>query len=125
MRSIQGVIVTAVAAAVLSPAAVTTTAASALLARQTAHAAAGCRVAGTIRVGRDPRGLAVNPVTDTVSVANVQSGTVSRISGRAGTVTATIAAGATPFWVGRPEDPEDRRDQQRPGRAGDGDQRAD
>jgi DNA-binding beta-propeller fold protein YncE len=81
MRSIHGVIVTAIAAAVLIPAAVTSTAAAALPGRQTAPAAAACRVAGTIWVGRDSRGVAVNPVTNTICVANVQSSTVSRISG--------------------------------------------
>src|SRR5260370_42519443 len=53
----------------------------------------------TIRVGRVPAGVAVNPRTDTIYVANLNSGTVSVISGRINTVTATIHLGGR-FPVG-------------------------
>jgi len=48
-------------------------------------------VIATIPVGRQPRAIAVNPVTDTVYAANWRDATVSVISGATDTVTATIA----------------------------------
>jgi YVTN family beta-propeller protein len=56
-------------------------------------------VTATIRVGRVPAGVAVNPRTNTIYVTNANSGTVSVISGRTNTVTATIRLGGK-FPVG-------------------------
>src|SRR5215475_5147498 len=58
------------------------------------RATTACRVADTIPVGRDPRGVAVNPRTNTVYVANVQDATVSSVSGRTHKVTGTIDVSA-------------------------------
>ncbi len=57
-------------------------------------------VTGTITVGSDPWGDAVNPVTGTVYVTNSGSGTVSVISGRTHRVTGTITTGVNgPYGV--------------------------
>ncbi len=56
-------------------------------------------VTGTITVGSDPYGVAVNPVTGTIYVTNTGSDSVSVISGRTNTVTATITAGSNPRGV--------------------------
>src|SRR5258708_30573647 len=62
--------------------------------RSAAHVVnAHVRVTATIRVGRFPVGVAVNPRTDTIYVANANSGTVSVISGRTNTVAATVPVG--------------------------------
>jgi YVTN family beta-propeller protein len=100
MRPIQrALILTAVVIAGFTPAA-STTAAAAFPVTTAAHPAGSCGVEATIRVGRDPRGVAVDPRTKTVYVANVQSGTVSLISARTNTVTATIPAGISfPFGI--------------------------
>jgi YVTN family beta-propeller protein len=55
-------------------------------------------VTATITVGTDPYGVAVNPVTGTVYIAN-GSGTVSVMSGRTGTVTATIPVTGHPQGI--------------------------
>src|SRR6266568_2052358 len=89
----RGIVVGAATIAVLSPAEAAA-AASAHVAPQAGRLATGCRVADTIRVGRDPRGVAVNPRTNTIYVANVQSGTVSAISRRTGKVTGAIHVAA-------------------------------
>ena len=60
-------------------------------------------VTNTITVGRAPEGLAVDPDTGTVYVANssagTSTGTVSVISEASGTVTDTISVGAEPEGV--------------------------
>jgi len=57
-------------------------------------------VVATIPVGQLPQGVAVNPATNKVYVANsVVPGTVSVINGQRNTVTATIPVGAAPFGV--------------------------
>ena len=55
--------------------------------------AAPIKVTATIRVGRFPVGVAADPRTNTIYVANTLSNTVSVISGRTNTVTATIRVG--------------------------------
>ena len=50
-------------------------------------------------VGQDPQGIAVNPVTGTVYVANFDSGTVSLISATANRVTSTMTVGKGPAGV--------------------------
>ena len=52
-------------------------------------------VTAAIGVGTHPEGMAVDPVTDTVYVANGGDGTVSVIDEVTGTVTATIGVGPT------------------------------
>src|SRR4051794_23638641 len=56
-------------------------------------------VTTTIPVGNAPEGVAVNPKTDTVYVANEYDDTVSVISGRTNTVTATIPVGRQTHWI--------------------------
>ena len=56
-------------------------------------------VSATISVGARPEGVAVDPATGTIYVANQNSDTVSVINGATNTVTATIAVGSTPFAV--------------------------
>jgi YVTN family beta-propeller protein len=53
----------------------------------------------TIPVGREPLGVDVNPLTNTVYLANEFSGTVSVISGRANKVVATIPVRSAPFGI--------------------------
>jgi YVTN family beta-propeller protein len=92
----------AVAITGLALAAPTTAAAApASSVRGTAQAAKGCiTVRATIPVGRFPFGVAADPKTNTIYVANdVSSGTVSVISGRTNTVTATIPVGSDPDGV--------------------------
>ena len=50
-------------------------------------------VLATVRVGRDPFAVAVNPRANTIYVTNAASETVSVISGRANTVVATVRTG--------------------------------
>jgi YVTN family beta-propeller protein len=59
-------------------------------------------VTATIPVGNNPRGVAVDPITGTVYVANFSDNTVSAISEATGKVTATIPVGTDPFavWLG-------------------------
>src|SRR5712692_5639309 len=83
-------------------AATTAAAAPASSARDTAGAAKGCiTVTATIHVGNLPNGVAADPRTNTVYVANAGGGTVtvSVISGRTNTVTATIRVPGFPFGV--------------------------
>ena len=54
-----------------------------------APAARGCKVTATIGVGTFPLAVAANPKTNTIYVTNDTSQTVSVISGRTNTVTAT------------------------------------
>lgn len=64
------------------------------------RAASGLHVSATIAVGGNPQGVAVNPATSTVYVANTDaSGTVSVISEQTRTVTATIPVGISPEEV--------------------------
>ncbi|HLQ55424.1 MAG TPA: hypothetical protein VK162_14285 [Streptosporangiaceae bacterium] len=56
-------------------------------------------VVATVRVGRAPVGVAVNPRTNAVYVANEIDNTVSVISGRTNTVVATVRNVATPVGV--------------------------
>jgi YVTN family beta-propeller protein len=77
-------------------------AASASSARGTAQAAKGCiTVTATIDVGGESFGVAADPKTDTIYVANFDKGTVSVISGRTNTVTATVPVGGGPATADR------------------------
>src|SRR5215469_5755996 len=91
----RAVIVVTAAIAALGPAATAAGAVASVSRGGTpARAAAGhVRVTATIGVGRFPVGVAVNPRTDTIYVANANSGTMSVISGRTSTVTATVGVG--------------------------------
>jgi YVTN family beta-propeller protein len=88
------VILIGMAMAGLAPAGIVVAAApSASAGAVAAHAGSHCpRVTATITVGRFPGGVAVNPATGTVYVAN-RGGTVSVINGHTNTVVATIAVG--------------------------------
>ncbi len=52
----------------------------------------------TVQVGNEPRGVAVNPITDSAYVANVQDGTVTVL--RHNSVTSTVPVDTLPFVVG-------------------------
>ena len=70
-------------------------AASASSVRDAARAVKGCiTVTATIPVGSSPGGVAADPKTNTIYVADFLDNTVSVISGRTDTVTATIPVGA-------------------------------
>ncbi len=56
-------------------------------------------VVASIRVGQAPQGVAVNPKTDTVYVANGDNNTVSVINGRTDTAVARIRVGRIPDGV--------------------------
>ena len=56
-------------------------------------------VTATVPVGRDPMGVAVDPGTHTVYVANLGDNSVSVIDGSTRTVTATVPVGKGPFGV--------------------------
>ena len=56
------------------------------------------RVTATVPVGKWALGVAVDPGTHTVYVANVDDGTVSVIDGSTRTVTATVPVGKSPWW---------------------------
>jgi YVTN family beta-propeller protein len=58
------------------------------------------KAVATIKVGRYPDGIAVDPATDVVYVANGGSNTVSVIDGRTNRVTATIGVPTSPTGVG-------------------------
>ena len=93
------VCVTAVVAS-LAPAAIMTTTASASPAKRTAQpGTAAIHITATIPVGTQPSGIAVNPRTNTIYVANRVDGTVSVISGRTNTVVATIPVSPQPNAV--------------------------
>ena len=64
-----------------------------------ATAAATPTVTATIPAGNDPEGVATNPLTDTIYVANDSDNTVSVINGKTDTVTATIPVGKDPAGV--------------------------
>jgi YVTN family beta-propeller protein len=71
-------------------------AASAASGRSTVQAATSCiKVTATIPVGSFPEGVAANPKTNTAYVTNRFSNTVSVISGRTNTVTATIPSASS------------------------------
>src|SRR5258707_4306007 len=97
-RPRRAVILITAAMAAIGPAATTAAAvASVSRGRSTAQAVtAHIGVTATIRVGRVPGGVAVNPRTDTIYVANANSGTVSVISGRTNTVVGTVRGGGRP-----------------------------
>jgi YVTN family beta-propeller protein len=57
------------------------------------------KVTATIPVGNEPMGVAADPSTNTVYVANDDSDTVSVINGGTNKVTATITVGANPVGV--------------------------
>src|SRR5262249_59698882 len=59
----------------------------------------GCTVTATIPVGEIPTRVAVNPKANTIYVTNLASNTVSVLSGRTNTVTATIPQGIHPGGV--------------------------
>src|SRR5258706_10333808 len=59
-------------------------------------ALAAYAVTATIPVGTNPFGVGVNPVTNTIFVAKINSNTVSVIDGATNTVTATIPVGLQP-----------------------------
>jgi YVTN family beta-propeller protein len=50
----------------------------------------------TITVGTSPQGVAVNPSTNTVYVANFYGNTLSVIAGSTNTVAATVSVGRHP-----------------------------
>ena len=56
-------------------------------------------VTDTIATGTNPRAVAVNPVTNTMYVANFGSATVTVISGAFSQITATITVGSSPCAV--------------------------
>ena len=57
-------------------------------------------VATTVPVGKVPQGVAVNPRTNTIYVANSQDSTVSVINGRTNTVVTTVPVdGGVPVGV--------------------------
>ena len=60
------------------------------------HKTNSATVTLTIPVGDGPQGIAVNPITSMVYVANRDDGTVSLIDGKTNSVTATIPVGAGP-----------------------------
>ncbi len=53
----------------------------------------------TIPVGANPQGVGVDPLTNTIYVANTGGDNVSVINGATNTVTATVAVGSHPFPV--------------------------
>ena len=60
----------------------------------------GCiTLSAAVGVGRAPDGIAANPTTNTIYVANWHQNTVSVVSGRANTVIATIPVGRGPASV--------------------------
>jgi len=63
------------------------------------------RVKTTIPVGRKPFGVAADPRTKRIYVANFGSGTVSVISARTGTVVTTIRVGRVPIGSPRTRGP--------------------
>jgi YVTN family beta-propeller protein len=80
----------------------TAAAASASSAQSTVRAVTSCiKVTATIRLGRGlrPIGAATDPTTNTIYVTNFGNDTVSVISGRTNTVTATIRVGRLPVGV--------------------------
>jgi YVTN family beta-propeller protein len=54
-------------------------------------------VIGSVAVGNEPRGVAVNPFTDNIYVANVQSGSISVLHGHS--VIATVPVDTLPYVV--------------------------
>src|SRR5438552_1275181 len=54
---------------------------------------------GTIAVGSAPWGVAVNPTTNRVYVANFNAGSVSVIDGGSNSVVATTGVGSQPYGV--------------------------
>ena len=56
-------------------------------------------VVATVHVGGAPAGVAVNPRTSTIYVANESRNTVPVINGRTNTIVATVRHVATPVWV--------------------------
>jgi YVTN family beta-propeller protein len=51
----------------------------------------------SVRVGREPVAIAVNPATNRVYVANAGSGTVSVVDGQNDSIFATVSVGALPY----------------------------
>ena len=97
-HSRHAVILVTTALAVLTPAATATAAAaSGRPARNPTQAvSAHVRVKATIAVGSQPIGVATDPRTNRIYVANAASGTVSVINGRTDTVVATVRTGSFP-----------------------------
>jgi YVTN family beta-propeller protein len=60
----------------------------------------GPTVVATVTVGHGPSGVGVNPATNRVYVANMNSNTVSVIDGASQTVVATVTVGSSPYAVG-------------------------
>jgi YVTN family beta-propeller protein len=89
------------AIAALAPAATAAAAAASVHPAQSPSRAvtAHIRVTATIAVGRQPIGVATDPRTKRIYVANAGSGTVSVISGRTDKVVATVRVGRVPAWV--------------------------
>ncbi len=56
-------------------------------------------VTATVAVGKSPLGVAVDPGTHTVYLANANDGTVSVIDASTRTLTATVPVGEHPFGV--------------------------
>jgi len=64
-----------------------------------AHGSQKKTVTDSVRIGTDPRGVAVDPGTHTVYVINFYDDTVSVIDGATRTVTATVPVGKDPIRV--------------------------
>src|ERR1035441_2847018 len=56
-------------------------------------------VTATVSAGLAPIAIAVNPVTNTIYVANLDSNTVTVINGATNTATATVSTGTFPYAV--------------------------
>jgi YVTN family beta-propeller protein len=56
-------------------------------------------VTSSVRVGREPVAIAVNPVTNRIYVANAGSGTISVLDGQSDSMVATVSVGALPYVV--------------------------
>src|SRR5260370_2453834 len=101
MRLIQRVvtIITAALGGLALVASASPPVASASSARNIAQVAPTIGVTSTIPVGSLPAGVAADPLTNTIYVANFLDGTVSVISGKTNTVTATIPVAREPDVV--------------------------
>ena len=67
--------------------------------QETASAGSGLAIVATIPVGSQPHGVAINPSTNRIYIANQLSGSVSVIDGATDSVVDTIAVGGQPIGV--------------------------
>jgi len=56
-------------------------------------------VKSTVTVGSKPQGVAVNPSTNTIYVANLNSNSLSVINGSTNTLADTVSVGTNPYAV--------------------------